>query len=409
MQLLLTSYLAVLGLCVGSFLNVVIARMPHAELDEPEPTGFMNRVRAAFRFSGHAYASLWTPKHSKCPHCGHQIRWYENIPVVSWLALRGQCSSCKAPISPRYILVELLTGTLFVTLLTRFEWDWQLVSALTFLTFLIPLIFIDAEHWILPFELTLPGILGGVLLAIPRGNEAFMFALGGAVAGFIAFRVMEFIGWAATGTEALGAGDKYLLAMVGAQVGWKGLLGVILLSSLQGSIVGIARMKLTGRAGPKNKSPLSPAGEGQGEGRTELPPPAEKTDTQTTTAPTEAPGENNSALTSTLSRETGVSDNDSADDENRREPFTPEFIKPGYAWWARVLLVPYTIFLQDIPDAPPPDESGEVPEWEPGANNIPFGPWIGLAGIEVLLFGPRIAESLAHTPFRLMAEIIFGQ
>jgi leader peptidase (prepilin peptidase)/N-methyltransferase len=74
-----------------------------------------------------------------------------------------------------------------------------------------------------------------------------------------------------------------------------------------------------------------------------------------------------------------------------------------------VLLVPYTIFLQDIPDAPPPDESGEVPEWEPGANNIPFGPWIGLAGIEVLLFGPRIVESLAHTPFRLMAEIIFGQ
>jgi leader peptidase (prepilin peptidase)/N-methyltransferase len=404
LQLLLTTYLAVLGLCVGSFLNVVIARMPHAELDEPEATGFLNRVRAAFRFSGHAYASLWTPKHSKCPHCGHQIRWYENIPVVSWLALRGKCSACKAPISPRYILVELLTGTLFVTLLTRFEWNWQLVSALTFLTFLIPLIFIDAEHWILPFELTLPGILGGVLLAIPRGEDAFMLALVGAVAGFIAFRVMEFIGWVATGTEALGAGDKYLLAMVGAQIGWKALLGVILLSSLQGSIVGIARMKLTGRAGPKTPekpdatSPLPPAGEGQGEGRPQSDP-----DPTTTTA-------TDSALTPTLSRETGEGVSDDGDEEeNKREPFTPEFIKPGYAWWARVLLVPYTIFLQDIPDAPPPDERGEVPDWEPGANNIPFGPWIGLAGIEVLLFGPRIVESLAHTPFRLMSEIVFGQ
>lgn len=371
MQVLITIWIAVVGLSVGSFLNVVIARMPTAELDGPEPQGFWAHARAALRFSGHAYSRLWTPKHSVCPKCGHQIRWFENIPVVSWLALRGKCSACKAPISPRYILVELLTGTLFVAMLARFPPDWQLVSALTFLTFLIPLIFIDAEHWILPFELTLPGILGGLLLAVPRGEEAFMFALWGAVIGFVAFRVMEFIGWAATGQEALGAGDKYLLAMVGAQVGWRGLLGVILLSSLQGSIVGLVRMRMTGRAGPD--SPL-PRGEGQGEG------------SEPSTS-TEAP----------------------AEEENTRDPFTPEFLKPGYAWWARLLLVPYTLLLQDIPDEPPADEHGETPEWEPGANNIPFGPWIGLAGLEVLLFGPRIVESLTHTPFRLMAEIIFGQ
>lgn len=387
MQVLITIWIAVVGLSVGSFLNVVIARMPKAELDEPEAHGFWPKVRAALRFSGHAYSRLWTPKHSVCPKCGHQIRWFENIPVVSWLALRGKCSSCKTPISPRYILVELLTGTLFVAMLSRFPPDWQLVSGLTFLTFLIPLIFIDAEHWILPFELTLPGILGGLVLALPRGEDAFFFALWGAVIGFVAFRVMEFLGWAATGQEALGAGDKYLLAMVGAQVGWRGLLGVVLLSSLQGSIVGLARMKLTGRAGPK--SPL-PRGEGQGEGsESSATPETSAVPAATTDAPPTA--------------------DSSEDDENTRDPFTPEFIKPGYAWWARVLLVPYTLLLQDIPDDPPPDEHGEVPEWTPGENNIPFGPWIGLAGIEVLLFGPRIVESLAHTPFRLMAEIIFGQ
>ncbi len=349
-----------LGLCVGSFLNVVIARLPQDdELDGPEPRGFWQHARAALRFSGRAYRRLWTPKHSQCPRCGHQIRWYENIPVLSWLLLRGKCSGCGQPISPRYILVELLTGALFLAAVTRFPYDWQLVSALTFLTFLIPLIFIDAEQWILPFELTLPGIAAGVLLAVPRGQEAFEFALYGALAAFIAFRVMEFLGWFATGTEALGAGDKYLLAMVGAQVGWRALLGVVLLSSLQGAIVGLLRMRLTGRAGP---------------GKTAEP--------------------------------------EGGDDEAPagREPFTPEFLKPGYAWWARPLLVPYALLLQDIPDPPPADaQTGEVPDWEPGANNIPFGPWIGLAGIEVLLLGPRVAEALAHTPFAMLADIVFNQ
>jgi leader peptidase (prepilin peptidase) / N-methyltransferase len=143
---LITIWIAVLGLCIGSFLNVVIGRLPNDE-------------------------SVVRPR-SRCPKCGHQLPWYENIPVVSWVMLRGKCSSCKTPISPRYVLVELLTGTLFVACIPRFGFDWQLVSALTFLTFLIPLIFIDAEHWILPFELTLPGIAFGILLAIPRGSEA---------------------------------------------------------------------------------------------------------------------------------------------------------------------------------------------------------------------------------------------
>jgi leader peptidase (prepilin peptidase)/N-methyltransferase len=346
LEALITTWLAALGLSVGSFLNVVIARVPHDE-------------------------SIVRPR-SKCPRCGHQLPWYENIPVVSWLLLRGRCSGCKAPISPRYILVELLTGTLFVACIPRYGLDWELVSALVFISLLIPLIFIDAEHWILPFELTLPGIAAGVLLAVPRGQEAVETAVVGAVAAFLTFRVLEFLGWAATGREALGAGDKYLLAMIGAQFGWKSLLGVILLSSLQGSVVGLVRLKLTGRAGPEKpaeepapaETPLGPDGE-RGEPEEEAP---------------------------------------------AREPFTPEFLKPGLPFWKRLVLVPFTIFLQDIPDSPPPDdETGDVPEWEPQANNMPFGPWIGLAGLEVMLLGPWLVAQLAHSPYRLLAEIVFGQ
>jgi leader peptidase (prepilin peptidase)/N-methyltransferase len=312
---------------------------------------------------------------SRCPKCGHQLPWYENIPVVSWLWLRGKCSGCKAPISPRYVLVELLTGTLFVTATTRFPFDWALVSALVFITLLVPLVFIDAEHWILPFELTLPGIAAGLLLAIPQGQAVFVTALIGAVAGFLAFRVMEFLGWYATGREALGAGDKYLLAMVGAQLGWRPLLGVILFSSLQGAVYGLVRMKLTGRAGPT-------VGGGPPDASSEQ---AEAPDAQ---PPAEA----------------------ESDDANWREPFTPAFLAPGLPLWRRLVLVPYTLFLQDIPDSPPVDEeTGEEPEWKPGASNMPFGPWIGLAAVEVLFLGPWLVETLNRTPFRLTAEILLGR
>lgn len=345
MEALITIWIAVLGLCIGSFLNVVIARLPNDE-------------------------SVVRPR-SKCPRCGHQLPWYENVPVLSWLFLRGKCSSCKAAISPRYILVELLTGTLFVAASARFGFDWPLVSALTFFTFLIPLIFIDAEYWILPFELTLPAIAAGLLLAIPQGKEAFLAALLGAAAAFLTFRVMEILGWLVTGREALGAGDKYLMAMIGAQVGWKALLGVILFSSLQGAVVGLVRLKLTGRAGP-------------------VIPEAPQVEELSAPSPAQVQPEK--------------------EEERKREPFTPEFLKPGLPWWKRLLLVPYTIFLQDIPDSPPPDETtGEVPDWEPQANNIPFGPWIGLAGLEVMLLGPTIVNSLAGTPWRLLSEIVFGQ
>jgi leader peptidase (prepilin peptidase)/N-methyltransferase len=429
-----------MGLSIGSFLNVVIARVPEG-------------------------LSIVSPR-SRCPKCGHELPWYENIPVVSWLMLRGRCSGCKTPISPRYILVELLTGTLFVVATVRFPFDWPLVSALVFISILIPLIFIDAEHWILPFELTLPGIALGLGLALLGGKDAFVAALVGATAGFLAFRVMEFFGWYATGREALGAGDKYLLAMIGAQLGWRPLLGVVLFSSLQGAAYGLVRMKLTGRAGPtyggEPGKAAARAGDATGAGQpggevattgataTNAPakeaatPDATATDaaaTQATAAGAEATNATameaaptaNAAPTSAAAAgdgatpgavppsaatagdlplgETGPAPDAPGDDDGPwREPFTPAFLAPGIPAWKRLALVPYALFLQDIPDSPPADEeTGEEPEWTPGASNMPFGPWIGLAALEVMFLGPALVESLAHTPFRLTAQILFGR
>lgn len=331
--------------------------------------------KQAFAISWDSLKRLsWPP--SRCPHCGHQIRWFENIPVVSWLALRGKCSSCKKPISPRYILVELLTGILFVCCFARFGLGLEMLSAWAFLLFLIPLVFIDAELWILPFELTIPGLFAGIGLAAAQDEFVLRQSLLGAAAGFLTFRVMEFAGFFFTGRrqlvngvmrfcgrEALGMGDKYLLAMIGAYLGWRALLGVILFSSLQGSVVGIIRIRQSRTAEPE---------------------------------PPDAPVEEEST--------------DDDDDGFERHPFSPSFLRPGLPLWKRIVLVPVTILFQDIPDSPPPDpDTGDQPEWVPGPTNIPFGPWLGLAGIEVMLLGPWLVEQLAHTPFRLIAEIAFGQ
>lgn len=318
-----------MGLSIGSFLNVVIARVPHDE-------------------------SIVRPR-SKCPKCGKPLAWYDNVPVVSWLVLRGKCRNCKAPISPRYILVELLTGVLFMACLARFDWTWQLVPALTFIVLLVPLVFIDAEHWVLPFELTLPGIALAVLLRAPEGLPAVKTAALGVVAGFLLFRVMEFAGWAVTGREALGAGDKYLIAMVLGFLGWRAILGVVLLASLQAAVVGLVRMRLTGKAN-------------------------------------EAAG-----------------DEDEADDDEPppRQKWTPAFLKPGLPAWKRLVLVPYALLIQDVPDPELDEETGED-TWEPQANNLPFGPWIGLAALEVMLLGPWLAAKLVGTAFELHGQLLFG-
>ncbi|MCP3105091.1 prepilin peptidase [Myxococcus sp. K15C18031901] len=350
---LFTAFLLVLGLCIGSFLNVVIARVPEG----------LSIVRPG----------------SRCPKCGHVLSWYENIPIVSWLVLRGRCRGCQAPISPRYVLVELLTGLLFLACLRRFGWTYELVPALVLVSLLIPLTFIDLAHWILPFSLTIPGIAAGLLLAVPRGANAVVDATLGAVVGFLVFRSMEYVGWKVFKKEALGGGDKFLVALLGAFLTWRSLLGILFLSSLQGAVVGLAMLGLTGRAGPaatpESPAPASPppTEASPGDGSEGTPPGA--------TAAASAPGEKEAA---------------GADSELESEPestMTWEFTRSGIPLWKRLLLVPTCLLFQPIPDAPV-DEEGEEEEWVPGTTNIPFGPWLALAGLELLLLGPWLARVL---------------
>jgi leader peptidase (prepilin peptidase)/N-methyltransferase len=249
-------------------------------------------------------------------------------------------------------MVELLTGLLFLACLRRFDWTYELVPALVLIVLLVPLTFIDLEHWILPEALTHSGILMGVLLAAPMGLERLRDAAIGAAVGFLAFRLMEYLGWKLFRKEALGGGDKYLVALLGAFLTWKSLLGIIFFSSLQGAVVGMLLLVLTGRAGPRpeDEAPgTQPSGPGE---------------------PSEHSGEEEPALTMTW-----------------------DFTRPGLPLWKRLLLVPVNLLFQPIPDAPT-DEEGEEVDWVPGATNIPFGPWLALAGLELLLLGPWLASVL---------------
>jgi leader peptidase (prepilin peptidase) / N-methyltransferase len=212
------------GLLVGSFLNVVIARVP-------------------------AGLSIVRPG-SRCPRCGHALAWYENVPLVSWLVLGGRCRSCRSPISARYPLVELVTGVLFAACAVRFHPGWELVRGVLLVGFLIPLAFIDLEHWVLPFQLTLPGAAVGLLSALPLGRESVVEAAIGAAVGFAFFFALELGLRMLLKKEALGAGDKWLMLLVGAFLGWRPLFGVLLLSNVQGAVVGATLLALRGRAGP---------------------------------------------------------------------------------------------------------------------------------------------------------------
>jgi leader peptidase (prepilin peptidase)/N-methyltransferase len=225
-------WLSALGLVIGSFLNVVIWRLPREE-------------------------SLVKPG-SHCPSCERPLRWFENIPLFSWLALRGKCRTCKAKISVRYPMVEVLTALLFLACLVRFDWTWDLARALMLVVLLIPLTFIDLEHWLLPFALTLPGIALGILLSVPGGLEQVRDAAIGAGVGFLGFWAMEWAGAKVFKKEALGGGDKYLLALIGAFLTFRPLLGVVFLSSLEGAVVGIALLAIRGRAGPQAKEDKKP-------------------------------------------------------------------------------------------------------------------------------------------------------
>jgi len=235
---------SVFGLLIGSFLNVVVYRLPK----------MMERQWAAecAEMSGNTTAletapfNLMLPR-SRCPHCSHQITWLENIPVISYLFLRGKCSACKAPISPRYPLVETTTAMLFFFCVGQWGASptglvWCIFSAI-----LLTLALIDWDTTLLPDDLTLPllwlGLVAASLQWTPVGlNSAFW----GAVAGYLSLWSVYWAFKLVTGKEGMGYGDFKLFAALGAWFGWQTLIPMILLASIIGAIVGIAMKFSTG-------------------------------------------------------------------------------------------------------------------------------------------------------------------
>lgn len=232
----------VLGLLVGSFLNVVIHRLPIMMQREWRVACEEILVEQGCSVSGPAAPSdrynLVVPG-SACPHCGHKIGALENVPVLSWVFLRGKCRGCKAPISPRYPLVELLTGAAFATIAWHFGWGPAAGFGLVFSAVLIALTFIDIDHQLLPDSLTLPLLWLGLLLSL---NPVFVdsrSALIGGAAGYLSLWSVFWLFKLVTGKEGMGAGDFKLLAALGAWLGWQMLPLVILLSSVVGAVAGI--------------------------------------------------------------------------------------------------------------------------------------------------------------------------
>jgi leader peptidase (prepilin peptidase) / N-methyltransferase len=236
---------ALVGLCVGSFLNVVIHRMPKM-LDRgwreqcAELAGKPPAEEPAY--------NLWVPR-SQCPACGRPIRAIENVPVVSYLLLRGRCAGCKAPISARYPLIEALTGALSVCAVLRFGATPAALAACVLVWMLIALTFIDFDTQLLPDNLTLPllwaGLLANVLGAVP--SVSLRDAVIGAVAGYLVLWTVYWLFKLIRGKEGMGYGDFKLLAAMGAWLGWQMLLLIVLLSSVVGAAIGISLVAFKGR------------------------------------------------------------------------------------------------------------------------------------------------------------------
>ena len=227
----------VLGLLVGSFLNVVIYRLPKmlerqwaaecADLAGKEPA-----MAEPF--------NLLVPR-SRCGQCGHAIRWYENIPVLSYAFLRGKCSACGTRISIRYPLVELFTGALFAFCGWRWGLTWTALAWCGFAAAIVALAFIDWDTTLLPDDITLPLLWAGLIAAVLGwSGVALPTALWGAVAGYLSLWSIYWAFRLLTGKEGMGFGDFKLFAALGAWFGVTALIPIILMSSVIGAVVGIA-------------------------------------------------------------------------------------------------------------------------------------------------------------------------
>ena len=240
---------------VGSFLNVVILRLPVmmenewrrqcAELgagdhDDSPPEAAVSEQNAVAPFN------LIAPR-SRCPHCGHTIRAIDNIPIISYLLLRGRCAACRHPISARYPIIEGVTGLLSMVVAWHFGFTWEALAALFLTWALVALSVIDFDHQLLPDTITIPFLWIGLVLGLLALFTDIRSAVIGAIVGYLSLWSIYQLFKLLTGKEGMGYGDFKLLAMLGAWMGWQYLLVIVLLSSVVGAAVGITLTTVMGR------------------------------------------------------------------------------------------------------------------------------------------------------------------
>jgi len=229
-----------LGLCIGSFLNVVIHRLPKMmEREWREQCAELTAAAAPAATTAQGRYNLVVPR-SACPACGHRITALQNIPILSWLALRGKCAACRTRIAARYPLVELAAGLIGAYAAWRYGPTLAALGAAAFGWALIALAVIDLDTQLLPDDITLPLLWAGLLVNLGGTLVPLGTAVIGAVAGYLALWLVYWAFKLATGKEGMGHGDFKLLAAIGAWLGWQKLPLVILLSSVVGAAVGIA-------------------------------------------------------------------------------------------------------------------------------------------------------------------------
>jgi len=328
MRILWEGWALVLGLIIGSFLNVIIARLPEGQ-------------------------SIVRPR-SRCPRCATPIRAVDNIPVVSWILLRGRCRSCALPISARYPIVELLVGLLFFAIARHWGLEPRSLGYAVFVSLLVAVTYIDLDHWIIPHALTWPGIVLGLGVSFANPDLTPFDAVVGAAAGFAVFALVAFVGSRVFRKEALGQGDWWLLAMIGAFLGWKALLPVILLASLQGTVVGLLLIVL-GRA---------ETGRHPGE-----------------TAPPVPPVPSGAAATAGVSA--------TSPDPSAAAPAPEPIPAEGRPAAAPDATTPASAAA---PPTAAPAGDDEDEDWVPPANAVPFGPFLALAALEQLFVGEWLAS-----------------
>ena len=221
-NVLIVGFVFIFGLCIGSFLNVCIYRLPSS-------------------------MSIINPSRSFCPQCNSAIQFYDNIPVFSYIWLKGRCRNCKASISLRYPLVELMTGILAIAILFMFGLTLEGVVYFVFISSLLVITFIDIDHKIIPDIITLPGIPMGLLASFVLPAMTFKSSLLGLLAGGGSLLLVAWTYSLITRKEGMGGGDIKLLGMIGTFIGWKGVIFTIFAASLTGTLVGMIVMLLKGK------------------------------------------------------------------------------------------------------------------------------------------------------------------